>query len=81
MCLLENINVDPARPAAKVIVNSRTGTIVIGGDVKVTPSVVTHGSLTVRINEDQQVTPTANVAQNAQNTVVTPGQPVVTDDS
>ena len=79
--LLENINVDPVRPAAKVIVNSRTGTIVIGGDVRVTPSVVTHGSLTVRINEDQQVTPTANVAQNAQNTVVTPGQPVVTDDS
>ena len=40
----------------RVIVNSRTGTIVIGGDVKVTPSVVTHGSLTVRINEDKQVT-------------------------
>ena len=79
--LLENINVDPARPAAKVIVNSRTGTIVIGGDVKVTPSVVTHGSLTVRINEDKQVTSTANVAQNAQGTVVTPGQPVVTDDT
>ena len=79
--LLENINVDPARPAAKVIVNSRTGTIVIGGDVKVTPSVVTHGSLTVRINEDKQVTPTANVAQNAQGTVVTPGDPVVADDT
>lgn len=79
--LLENINVDPARPAAKVIVNSRTGTIVIGGDVKVTPSVVTHGSLTVRINEDKQVTPTTNVAQNAQGTVVTPGAPVVTDDT
>ena len=79
--LLENINVDPARPAAKVIVNSRTGTIVIGGDVKVTPSVVTHGSLTVRINEDKQVTPTTNVAQNTQGTVVTPGQPVVTDDT
>ena len=79
--LLENINVDPARPAAKVIVNSRTGTIVIGGDIKVTPSVVTHGSLTVRINEDKQVTPTANVAQNTQGTVVTPGQPVVTDDT
>ena len=79
--LLENINVDPARPAAKVIVNSRTGTIVIGGDVKVTPSVVTHGSLTVRINEDKPVTPTANIAQNAQGTVVTPGQPVVADDT
>ena len=79
--LLENINVDPARPAAKVIVNSRTGTIVIGGDVKVTPSVVTHGSLTVRINEDKQVTPTTNIAQNAQGAVVTPSQPVVTDDT
>ena len=79
--LLENIEIEPARPAAKVIVNSRTGTIVIGGDVRVTPSVVTHGSLTVRINEDPQATPTANVAQNAQGTVVTPGQPVVTDDS
>ena len=79
--LLENIEIEPARPAAKVIVNSRTGTIVIGGNVRVTPSVVTHGSLTVRINEDPQVTPTANVAQNAQGAVVTPGQPVVTDDS
>ncbi len=53
--LLENIEVDPARPAAKVIVNARTGTIVIGGDVRVTPAVVTHGSLTVRVNEDQNV--------------------------
>ena len=79
--LLENIEIEPARPAAKVIVNSRTGTIVIGGDVRVTPSVVTHGSLTVRINEDKQVTPTANVAQNAQGTVVTPGTPVVADDT
>lgn len=79
--LLENIEIEPARPAAKVIVNSRTGTIVIGGDVRVTPSVVTHGSLTVRINEDPQVTPTTNVAQNAQGAVVTPGQPVVTDDT
>ena len=79
--LLENIEVDPARPAAKVIVNSRTGTIVIGGDVRVTPSVVTHGSLTVRINEDKQVAQANNVVQNAQGTVVTPGTPTVTDDS
>ena len=79
--LLENIEVDPARPAAKVIVNSRTGTIVIGGDVRVTPSVVTHGSLTVRINEDKEVTQANNVVQNAQGTVVTPGAPTVTDDT
>ena len=79
--LLENIEVDPARPAAKVIVNSRTGTIVIGGDVRVTPSVVTHGSLTVRINEDKQVTQANNIVQNGQNTVVTPGTPTVADDT
>ena len=79
--LLENIEVDPARPAAKVIVNSRTGTIVIGGDVRVTPSVVTHGSLTVRINEDKQVTQTNTVTQNQQGAVVAPGQAEVNDDT
>jgi flagellar P-ring protein precursor FlgI len=79
--LLENIEVDPARPAAKVIVNSRTGTIVIGGDVRVTPSVVTHGSLTVRINEDKQVTQGNNIAQNDQGVVIAPGEAQVNDDT
>ncbi len=59
LSLLENVEVEPAKPAAKVIVNSRTGTIVIGGDVRVTPAVVTHGSLTVRVQEDTNVTTTA----------------------
>ena len=79
--LLENIEVDPARPAAKIIVNSRTGTIVIGGDVRVTRSLVTHGSLTVRINEDKQVTQTNTVAQNQQGAVIAPGQAEVNDDT
>ena len=35
--LLENVQVDPDRPRAKVVVNARTGTIVIGGDVRVLP--------------------------------------------
>ena len=38
--LLENIEVDPDRPRAKVVVNARTGTIVIGGDVRVRPAAV-----------------------------------------
>jgi flagellar P-ring protein precursor FlgI len=37
-------------------VNARTGTIVIGGDVRVSAAAVTHGSLTVRVEEDVQVT-------------------------
>ena len=79
--LLENIEVEPARPSAKVIVNSRTGTIVIGGDVRVTPSVVTHGSLTVRINEYKEVTQATNIAQNQQGIVATPGAAQVNDDT
>ena len=79
--LLENIEVEPARPSAKVIGNSRTGTIVIGGDVRGTPSVVTHGSLTVRINEDKEVVQGNNIAQNQQGVVVAPGQAQVNDDT
>ena len=69
--LLENIEVEPARPKAKVVVNARTGTIVISGDVsKVTPTAVTHGKLTVSIQEDTAVVSEAQGAmQNANSTV------------
>ena len=53
---LENLEFKPADTAAKIIVNSRTGTIVIGKDVKLKPAAITHGSLTVTIAENQQVT-------------------------
>jgi flagellar P-ring protein precursor FlgI len=48
---IENLEVEPAAAAAKVIVNSRTGTVVIGSNVRVTPAAVAHGSLVVRITE------------------------------
>jgi flagellar P-ring protein precursor FlgI len=48
---IENLEVAPAHAAAKVIVNSRTGTVVIGANVRVTPAAVAHGSLVVRITE------------------------------
>ena len=57
MSLLENLEVDPASPVAKVVINARTGTVVIGGDVRVTPAAVSHGSLTVKVNEDTNTTP------------------------
>ena len=79
--LLENIEVEPSRPKAKVIVNARTGTIVIGGDVRVTPSVVTHGSMTVRVNEDQNVNQNNNIAMNSDQVVVTPGDATVVPDT
>ena len=54
LALLENIEVNPGDAAAKVIINSRTGTIVVGQHVRVSPVAVTHGSLTVTVNEDVQ---------------------------
>ena len=67
MSLLENIDVDPASPIAKVVVNARTGTIVIGGDVRVTPAAVSHGSLTVKVNEDTNTTPGQTLFDDAGN--------------
>ena len=49
---LEELAVEPGQSAGKIIVNSRTGTIVIGSHVTVGPAAVTHGSLTVTIDED-----------------------------
>ena len=53
--MLENLEVEKASPPAKIIINSRTGTIVISGDVKVMSAAVAHGSLKVTVNEDVNV--------------------------
>ncbi|AJE14774.1 flagellar basal body P-ring protein FlgI [Stutzerimonas balearica] len=55
LSILENLQVEVGQAVAKVIINSRTGTIVIGQNVRVQPAAVTHGSLTVTITEDPQV--------------------------
>ena len=47
--LLENLTLEPGAAPARVIINSRTGTVVIGQHVTVTPAAVAHGSLTVTI--------------------------------
>ena len=55
LATIENLEVDPANEAAKIIVNSRTGTIVIGSEVRLKPAAISHGGLTVTIAENQQV--------------------------
>ena len=52
MGLIENIDIRPATPPARVIVNARTGTVVINGAVRVGPAAVSHGTLTVRVEEN-----------------------------
>ena len=55
LSVLENLDVVPDSNAAKVVINSRTGTIVIGERVEVAAAAVTHGALTVTIAEGDQV--------------------------
>ncbi len=52
---VENLEVEPGAASAKVIINSRTGTVVISSHVIVTPAAVSHGSLSVTIKEEQTV--------------------------
>jgi flagellar P-ring protein precursor FlgI len=53
--MVENLEIDPAASVARVVVNSRTGTVVINSTVRVSPAAVSHGSLTVTISENTQV--------------------------
>lgn len=55
MSEIENLSVVAAEPAARVIVNARTGTVVINSAVRVGPAAVTHGRLTVRIDEAPRI--------------------------
>jgi flagellar P-ring protein precursor FlgI len=55
LSMVENLEVEPGAAAAKVIINSRTGTVVISSHVIVTPAAVSHGSLSVTIKEEQTV--------------------------
>ncbi|EGR0209591.1 flagellar basal body P-ring protein FlgI [Vibrio parahaemolyticus] len=55
MSMLEEMSVVEGRKPARIVFNSRTGTVVIGKNVKVGEAAVSHGNLTVRISESEEV--------------------------
>ena len=55
MSMIENLTLEPGEASARVIINSRTGTVIIGQRVRVTAAAVAHGSLVVTVTENQQV--------------------------
>ena len=55
MAAIEMIEVTPAETAARVIVNSRTGTVVINSAVRLSPAAISQGKLTVRVDENPTV--------------------------
>ncbi|MGC9456921.1 MAG: flagellar basal body P-ring protein FlgI [Halothiobacillaceae bacterium] len=55
LSILENIDVQPGEAPARVVVNSRTGTVVIGSNVRIQAAAVSHGNLTVTVREEFRV--------------------------
>ncbi len=55
LAMIEMLDVTPAQTAARVIVNSRTGTVVINQAVRLSPAAVSHGKLVIRIDENPRV--------------------------
>ena len=74
--LLESIEVQTAEPPARVIVNSRTGTNVISGQVMVKPAAVSQGSLAIRIDENVGSIPGAALVSNGDQVVSLPTRQV-----
>jgi flagellar P-ring protein precursor FlgI len=83
MSLVENLDVVPGEPPARVVINSRTGTVVISRNVRVTAAAVAHGTISVAIaatNEVSQPNPLAAgqtaPVQNAEIAVNEPKNPM-----
>jgi len=79
LSVLENLEVEPGKEVARVIINSRTGTIVIGENVRVSPVAITHGGLTVSITETPQISQPDTPLAGGQ-TVITPRTGIEVDE-
>ena len=53
--MIENIDVQPGEPPARVVINARTGTVVISRNVRVTAAAVSHGTITVSVAATNEV--------------------------
>ncbi len=83
MSMIENMDVQPGEPPARVVVNAKTGTVVISRNVRVTAAAVSHGTISVSIaatNEVSQPAPLSQgqtaAVQNAEVKVDEPNKPM-----
>lgn len=72
--LLENLILIPAEASARIIINSRTGTVVISKHVQVLPAAISHGNLIVTITNNPRVSQPAAFSEGG--TVVVPGSDI-----
>jgi flagellar P-ring protein precursor FlgI len=83
MSMIENIDVQPGEPPARVVVNARTGTVVISRNVRVFAAAVTHGTISVSVAATNEVSQpgalsagTTTAVQNADIKVSEPNKPM-----
>jgi flagellar P-ring protein precursor FlgI len=83
MSMIENIDVQPGEPPARVVVNARTGTVVISRNVRVTAAAVSHGTISVSVAMTNEVSQpgmlsngTTRDVQNAEVKVSEPDKPM-----
>ncbi|MEL0585197.1 MAG: flagellar basal body P-ring protein FlgI [Candidatus Thiodiazotropha sp. (ex. Lucinoma kazani)] len=80
VAMLEELEVKPGITSAKVIINSRTGTVVINNQVRVYPAAVSHGNLVVSISEETAVSQPGPFARAGETAVVPQSQVTITEE-
>ena len=78
MAGIEMLSVVPAETPAKVIINSRTGTVVINSAVRLAPAAISHGKLVLKVDEKINVSQPAPFSQGQ--TAVTPESKVTAEE-
>ena len=83
MSMVENLDVQPGEGPARVVVNAKTGTVVISRNVRVTAAAVTHGTITVSVAMTNEVSQpgalsngTTKEVQNADVKIDEPNKPM-----
>ena len=83
MSMVENMDVMPGEPSARVVVNARTGTVVISRNVRVTAAAVSHGTISVAVAVTNEISQpgafsggTTAAVQNADVAVSEPNNPM-----
>jgi flagellar P-ring protein precursor FlgI len=83
MSMIENIDVQPGEPPARIVVNARTGTVVISRNVRVSAAAVTHGTISVSVAMTNEVSQpgmlsngTTQEVQNADIKLSEPNKPM-----
>jgi flagellar P-ring protein FlgI len=79
MSIIENLDFKPSEPPARVIVNARTGTVVINGAVRISAAAVSHGKITVRVNENPVVVQPAPFSRGE--TTIEPSSDIIIEET